>query len=68
MDHGAAPDLGRADAELPSIGSLTEERGTGMRTVGVIASSLVIAGALVATAVAVRSVPDVRHYLRLRKM
>jgi hypothetical protein len=39
-----------------------------MRTVGVIASSLVIAGALVATAVAVRSVPDVRHYLRLRKM
>lgn len=39
-----------------------------MRTVGVIASSVFVAGVLVATAVAVRCVPDVRHYLRLRKM
>jgi hypothetical protein len=39
-----------------------------MRTVGVIASSLAAVAALVATAVAVRSIPDVRHYRRLRNM
>ena len=39
-----------------------------MRSVGVIASSFVIAGALAATAVAVKSLPDVKHYLRLRNM
>jgi hypothetical protein len=29
---------------------------------------MVVASVLVATAVAVRCVPDIRHYLRIRKM
>lgn len=39
-----------------------------MRIVGVIASSLVVVAALVAGAFAVKSVPDFRHYRRLRDM
>lgn len=39
-----------------------------MHMVGVIASSLVFAGALVAAAAVVKSVPDIRHYRRLRNM
>ena len=39
-----------------------------MRIIGVIASSLVVVAALVAGALAVKSVPDLRHYRRLRDM
>jgi hypothetical protein len=39
-----------------------------MRTIGVVASSLFAVAALVAAALAVKSVPDVRHYRRLRNM
>ena len=39
-----------------------------MRTVGVIASSLVVVAAVGAAAVAVKFVPDVRQYRRLRNM
>ena len=39
-----------------------------MRIVGVIASSLVVVAAVVAAAFAVKSVPDLKHYRRLRDM
>jgi hypothetical protein len=39
-----------------------------MRTIRVIASSVGVLFALVATFVAVKSVPDVQHYRRLRNM
>ena len=39
-----------------------------VRTVGVISSGLVAVGVLVATAVALKSIPDIRHYRRIRNM
>jgi len=39
-----------------------------MRSVGIIAVGSALMAAAVATAVLVRSVPDIRHYRRLRKM
>ena len=39
-----------------------------MRTIGVISSGLAVVGAFVAAAVVVKSIPDIRHYRRLRNM
>ena len=39
-----------------------------MRTIGVISSGLVAVGVLAAMAVALKSIPDIRHYRRIRKM
>lgn len=39
-----------------------------MQTVGIMASAVVVVGLLAATAVAVKSIPDIRHYRRIRNM
>ncbi len=39
-----------------------------MQTVGVLASALVVAGAVAAAVVVVKSLPDIAHYRRLRNM
>jgi hypothetical protein len=39
-----------------------------MRTVGVITSGLLAAGAVAAALLGVRSLPDVRRYLAMRRM
>jgi hypothetical protein len=39
-----------------------------MKTVGMLATLMAAGGALVGTFVLVRSVPDIAHYVRLRKM
>jgi hypothetical protein len=39
-----------------------------VKTVGVISTTVVTAAAVVAAVVAVRSIPDVRRYLRIRSM
>jgi hypothetical protein len=39
-----------------------------MKTVGTLATITAAAGVVAATAVFVRSLPDLAHYLRLRKM
>jgi len=39
-----------------------------MQTVGLVASALVVVGALAATVVVVKSLPDIAHYRRLRNM
>ena len=39
-----------------------------METVGIMATVVVGAGVLISAVVLVRSIPDVAHYLRLRKM
>lgn len=39
-----------------------------METVGIMATVVVGAGVLVGVAVVLRSVPDIAHYMRLRKM
>ena len=39
-----------------------------MQIIGVVASAVVVTGVVLATAVAVKSIPDIRHYLRLRSM
>lgn len=39
-----------------------------MQTVGIMASAVVVVGLLAATAVAVRSIPDIQHYRRIRNM
>lgn len=39
-----------------------------MRTLGVITTVLVIAGTAGAVVIAVRSIPDVRRYLKIRQM
>jgi len=39
-----------------------------MQTVGILASALVVAGAVAATVVVVKSLPDLAHYRRLRNM
>ncbi len=44
------------------------KRGTIMRIVGIIATSAAGLAALVGVAVGIRSVPDVKRYLRIRSM
>ena len=39
-----------------------------MQTVGILATGVFAVGVLAATAVAVRSIPDIRHYRRIRNM
>ncbi|MGH8974201.1 MAG: DUF6893 family small protein [Acidimicrobiia bacterium] len=39
-----------------------------METVGMLATAVVAAGVLVGAIVVVTSLPDIAHYLRLRKM
>jgi len=39
-----------------------------METVGIMATVVAVAGVIVGGAILVRSLPDVAHYLRLRKM
>jgi hypothetical protein len=39
-----------------------------MQTVGILATGIVVVGVLAATAFAVRSIPDIRHYRRIRNM
>lgn len=39
-----------------------------MQMVGVVASAVVAAGVLLATAVAFRSIPDIKRYRRIRNM
>ena len=39
-----------------------------MQIIGVVASAVVVAGALLVTAVALRSIPDIQHYRRIRNM
>ncbi|MGH9041931.1 MAG: DUF6893 family small protein [Acidimicrobiia bacterium] len=39
-----------------------------METVGIMATVVAAAGVLVGAAVLIRSIPDIAHYLRLRKM
>jgi hypothetical protein len=39
-----------------------------MQTVGIMATGVFVAGVLVATAVVLRSIPDIRHYRRIRNM
>ena len=39
-----------------------------MQISGVLATSVVVAGVLLATAVAFKSIPDIRHYRRIRNM
>jgi hypothetical protein len=39
-----------------------------MQTVGIMASAVVVVGVLAAAAVAVKSIPDIRHYRRIRNM
>jgi hypothetical protein len=79
--NGAAPDPGRASAvsyppDEPmepwlrgsTSSSLPAFERNCVRTVGVITSGLVAVGALMATAVALKSIPDIRHYRRIRNM
>lgn len=39
-----------------------------MQTIGIMTSAVVVAGLLAATAFAVKSIPDIRHYRRIRNM
>ena len=39
-----------------------------MQTVGIMASAVFVVGVLAVTAVAVKSIPDIRHYRRIRNM
>lgn len=39
-----------------------------MQIIGVLATGVVVAGALLATAVALKSIPDIKHYRRIRNM
>ena len=39
-----------------------------MQIVGIVASAAVVVGVLAATAVALKSIPDIRHYRRIRNM
>ena len=39
-----------------------------MQIIGVLATGAVVAGALLATAVALKSIPDIKHYRRIRNM
>jgi hypothetical protein len=39
-----------------------------MHIVGIMASAMVVVGALAATAVALKSIPDIGHYRRIRNM
>jgi hypothetical protein len=39
-----------------------------MRTVGIIATGVVVLAAVLGIAVGIRSVPDLRRYLRMRSM
>jgi hypothetical protein len=39
-----------------------------MKTVGILATIMAAAGVVATTAVFVKSLPDIAHYLRLRKM
>jgi hypothetical protein len=39
-----------------------------MQIIGVLATGVVVAGALLATAVALKSIPDIKHYRRIRSM
>lgn len=42
--------------------------GNFMQTIGIVASGVAVAGVLFAAAVALKSIPDIRHYRRIRKM
>ena len=39
-----------------------------MQIIGIAASALLAAGVLLATAVAYKSIPDIKHYRRIRNM
>ena len=39
-----------------------------MQIIGVVASAVVVAGVLLGTAVALKSIPDIQHYRRIRNM
>lgn len=39
-----------------------------MQIIGVLATGVVVAGALLGTAVALKSIPDIKHYRRIRNM
>lgn len=39
-----------------------------MQIIGVVASAVVVAGVLPAIAVALKSIPDIQHYRRIRNM
>lgn len=39
-----------------------------MQIIGVLASAVVAAGVLLAAAVAFKSIPDIKHYRRIRSM
>ena len=39
-----------------------------MQIIGVLATGVVVAGALLATVVALKSIPDIKHYRRIRNM
>ena len=39
-----------------------------MQTIGILASGVVVVGVVAATAVVLRSIPDIRHYRRIRNM
>ncbi len=39
-----------------------------MKIIGIVASAVVAVGVLLGTAVAFKSIPDIQHYRRIRKM
>ena len=39
-----------------------------MQIIGVLATGVVVGGVLLATAVALKSIPDIKHYRRIRNM
>lgn len=55
-------------ARHPAVGGFADQKGNTMHIVGVIATAVVVVGALAAAALAVKSVPELQHYLRLRNM
>lgn len=70
-DRGIVSTSGRADVAKVAWEYVTVapafERNI-VRTVGLISSGLVALSVLAVTAVALRSIPDIKHYRRIRNM
>ncbi len=61
--------LSAAGGGAPSkFGISAERKGSTMHIVGLLASAVVAACVLLATVVALRSIPDIKHYRRIRSM
>jgi hypothetical protein len=50
------------------FGASAERKGNTMEIVGIFASAVVAVSVLLAAAVAIKSIPDIRHYRRIRSM